>query len=69
MTPVQSSNLRAVGYNPLAAVLTIALHGDRIYQYFRVPLSVYLGLTQAESPGKYFHARIKHRYACRKIAG
>ncbi|MCW5553180.1 MAG: KTSC domain-containing protein [Verrucomicrobiae bacterium] len=67
MTSVPSSNLAAVGYNPFTAVLTIAFHGDRVYQYFRVPVSIYQGLLRAESHGKYFHAHIKNRYAYRRI--
>lgn len=67
MTAVQSSNLAAVGYDPLAAVLTIAFHGGRVYEYFRVPFSIYWGLLRAESHGKYFHAQIKNRYSFRRI--
>jgi len=67
LTQVESSNLAAVGYSPFAAVLTIAFHGDRVYQYFGVPVSVYWELMRAESHGKYFHAAIRNRYGYRRI--
>ena len=67
MIAVQSSNLAAVGYNPFAAVLTIVFHGGRVYQYFNVSPSEYIGLMNAGSYGKYFHAYIKDRYSYRRI--
>lgn len=67
MTAVQSSNVAAVDYHPFAAVLTIVFHGDRVYQYFGVPLGIYLGLMQAESHGKYFHRHIRNAYRFRRI--
>jgi hypothetical protein len=67
LTQVESSNLAAVGYNPFAAVLTIAFHGDRVYQYFGVPVGVYWDLLQADSQGRFFHAHIKGRFDYRRI--
>ena len=67
LIPVRSSNLSAVGYDPFEAVLTIAFHGGRIYDYFCVPLPIYWGLMAAMSHGKFFHARIKNRYAYRRL--
>jgi hypothetical protein len=67
LIPVSSSNLAAVGYHPFGAVLTIVFHGDRVYEYSRVPLSVYWGLLRAESHGRYFHAVIRNRYPYRRV--
>jgi hypothetical protein len=67
VTAVQSSNLAAVSYNLFAGVLTIAFHGNRIYQYFGVPPGIYLGLMQAESHGKYFHCHIRNAYRFRRV--
>ncbi len=67
LIPVSSSNLAAVGYNPFAAVLTIVFHGDRVYQYFRVPVSVYWELMSAESHGQFFQAAIRDRYPYRRV--
>lgn len=64
---LESSNLAGADYNPFAAVLTIAFHGDRVYQYFGVPVSFYRGLLKAESHGKFFPAHIRDRYEYRRI--
>lgn len=61
--PVQSSNLRSVGYED--NVLEIEFLDGGVYQYFDVPESIYTGLIRAESAGKYFWANIRgaFRYA------
>jgi hypothetical protein len=67
MIAVRSSNLRAVGYDPITATLVIEFRGGRLYRYARVSDSVYQGLMRAGSHGAYFHARIRNRYPCRRI--
>ena len=65
MTAVQSSDLAAIDY--WGGTLTIAFRSGGVYEYFNVPRSEYTGLLQANSHGKYFHAHIKSRYACRRL--
>jgi hypothetical protein len=65
--PVESSNLRSVGFDPYTNVLEIEFHGGRIYQYLSVPLSIYVSLMAAESHGKYFHAHIRCTFRYRRI--
>jgi hypothetical protein len=52
-----------VGYED--NVLEIEFLDGGVYQYFDVPESIYTGLIQAESAGKYFWANIRgaFRYA------
>jgi hypothetical protein len=64
--PVQSSNLKEVGYDAVARVLEIEFHSGGIYQYSNVPETIYLGLLGASSKGSYFHDNIKERYPYRK---
>jgi hypothetical protein len=66
VTAVQSSNLAGVDYS-WSGRLTIACHSGSAYECYRVPYAIYAGLMRAESHGKYLHARIKKRYACRKL--
>jgi hypothetical protein len=68
MTAVQSSNLAAIDYD-WSGTLTIAFHSGSVYEYYHVPPSEYADLMNASSHGRYFHAHIKNRYSCRKIAG
>ena len=58
-TYVESSNLYSVGYDPRSEILEVEFHGGRIYRYFDVPPSLYTGLMQASSHGKYFNQHIK----------
>jgi hypothetical protein len=66
---VESSNLRAVDYDPFVAALTIEFRNGGVYEYYRVPYSAYAALMRAESQGKYFHAHIRDRYRHRKVSG
>jgi len=66
-TPVISSNLKSVGYDPKTRVLEIEFLNGAVYQYDNVPLEVYKGLMKASSHGKYFHAHIRDRYPYRRV--
>lgn len=65
--PVSSTDLRSVGYAPESNVLEIEFNSGGIYQYSRVPASVYQGLMSAASHGKYFHAHVKNAYSFQRI--
>ena len=66
-TPVRSSNIRSVGYEPRTRLLEVEFHSGGIYQYSSVPENVYQGLMRAASTGAYFHDHIKDRYPCKKL--
>lgn len=65
MIPVSSSNLSSVGYEN--GTLYIAFHSGGLYSYAGVPESIYHGLLNASSKGKYFHAYIKGVYPYQRI--
>ena len=67
MIPVSSSNLDSVGYDSLTGKLYIRFNSGGLYEYDKVPYSVYEGLMHAASHGRYFHAHIKGIYAYRRI--
>ncbi len=67
MKPVNSSNLRSVGYNPMSETLTIQFHYGHIYEYYHVPQYVYNGLMLASSKGEYHHRYIKNSYPYKRI--
>ncbi|WP_082838035.1 KTSC domain-containing protein [Haladaptatus sp. R4] len=64
---VSSSNLKSVGYDPESSTLEIEFNNNRVYQYFNVPESVYQGLINAASHGKYHHRHIKDNYRYSQI--
>ncbi|NRS51954.1 KTSC domain-containing protein [Brevibacillus sp. HB2.2] len=66
--PVNSSNLRAVAYDPSTQLLGIRFKGNTEYHYYGVPQSIYLGLMNASSHGSYHAAYIKDVYQYRRVA-
>ena len=66
-TPVESSNLKAVGYDEEHEVLGIRFNNGAEYQYSSVPKPVYEGLLSASSSGSYFHKSIRGTYEFIKI--
>lgn len=62
-TPVSSSHLASIGYEPASQTLEVEFRGGAIYQYFAVPADVYDGLVAASdaggSVGKYFDLHVK----------
>jgi hypothetical protein len=59
---VDSTTLRAVGYDAERQLLPIEFHNRSIYQYFEVPGNVYEELMQAPSKGAYFNRSIRPRF-------
>lgn len=66
-TPVTSSNVVSVGYDPNTLTLEVEFKGDSVYQYFDVPKAVYQELMQASSIGQYLNANIKQSYRYAKV--
>lgn len=60
MESVISSNLKAVGYDPLHSLLRIEFNNGSIYDYFGVPQSIYQGLKNAPSKGSFHHTFIRN---------
>ena len=65
MIRVKSSNLVAVAYGGLT--LHIQFHSGRLYAFYNVPRHIFDGLMSAKSKGKFFHERIRERYAYQRI--
>lgn len=62
MLPVISSNLDSVGYDAMSKTLYVRFHSGKSYSYSNVPESVYRGLMEASSKGRYFAANIRDSY-------
>jgi hypothetical protein len=57
---VSSSVIRSIGYD--GATLIIKFNSGRVYEYHRVPYSVYAALVSAYSIGAYYNHYIRGRY-------
>ena len=61
--PVDSSNLKSIGYDADEQVLEVEFKNSVIWQYRNVPLNIWLELESAPSKGKYFMTQIRDRFA------
>ncbi len=56
--PVESSNIRAIGYDPGTQVLKVEFKKGPIYSYSGVTEGVYQALKDASSKGKFLRSDI-----------
>ena len=63
---LKSSRISSVNYYENELTLLINFTDGKSYEYYKVPLSVYSGLVNAASAGKYFNASIKGKYSYEK---
>lgn len=71
LTPCESSQIAAFGYDLATQVLAIQFPGrgmkpGDIYHYSEVPGQVFMDMQAAESKGKFFGSQIRGRYAYEK---
>jgi len=64
MKLVNSSAMRAVGYDAASRRMRIRFAEGNDYDFCGVPETIYQGLMTASSKGTYYNAHIKDRYPC-----
>jgi len=65
MIPVESTNVRSIGYNPSRARIFVRFNdGMRLYYYDPVPPVVWLGFFYSQSKGSYLHTQIIPFFRC-----
>jgi hypothetical protein len=67
MKPVQSSNLKEIGYDNINRLLKVKFQNNSEYIYEGVSFKTYKELIEAESVGKYFNKHIAHGYTYTKL--
>jgi hypothetical protein len=65
--PVDSTNLRSVGYDAEQQILEVEFTSGSVYQYFNVPVAVYEALMSASSNGTYHSQWIKYNFRYARI--
>jgi hypothetical protein len=65
--PVQSSNIRSVGYDATTLILEVEFYSGGIYQYLNVPPAVHEHLMHASSKGSYLRNHIRDHYRFRRV--
>ena len=67
-TPVSSSNIHSIGYDPHSSVLEVEFNSGDVYQYLNVPKRLYHQLVNAASPGQFLNTNvIRYGYRYQKI--
>ena len=67
LTPVSSSNLAAVGYDPVERTLLVEFRRTGRYAYDGVPPALYRAFLAAPSLGTFFAAEIRNAYPHRRL--
>lgn len=63
LTPVQSSNVAAVGYDATKQVLYIQFKNNaKIYEHYGVPAETFAEMQTAASVGSFYARNIKGQY-------
>jgi hypothetical protein len=57
---VESSNIKAIGYDAGISTLEVEFTNGSIYQYTGVPEDIHKGLMEADSKGKFLHASVRN---------
>ena len=66
--PVRSSNLHSVGYNKSNQLLQIKFKNNgSIYEYYNVPIDIYIALMNADSKGNFAGGYIFSRFQQKRI--
>ena len=61
-TPVDSSNIVSVGYDPEAKRLSVEFKGGAVYHHDECSPEDHSAFMAAESKGKHYHANIKGKF-------
>lgn len=67
MHEVQSSNVKSIGYEADNQKLLVEYLSGQKYEYENVPASVFDGLLEAVSKGKYMNQVVKGQYEGRRV--
>lgn len=64
---VESSSVRAVGYDQKTCELEIEFCSGRSYRYLHVPIAAYRLMLRARSIGEFVNQQIKPRFEAKEV--
>lgn len=67
MIPVRSSNIDAVGYDPVSSELYVRFTSGTTYIYLGVGQALYEGLLSAPSAGRFLNRNVKRSHSFRRL--
>ena len=65
---VESSQIAKIGYDLSSKTLVVKFKKGAVYSYSEVPQKIFDEFMQAESKGKYFHAKVKGIFKYLKLS-
>lgn len=68
LQPIESSNIKAVGYDPAGRKLCVEFRSGAVHDYHDVPGDVHQALLTAKSIGAYHANFFKGRFKSTKVA-
>ncbi len=67
--PIDSSNLKAVGYDEARRVLSVEFVSGSIFHYYDVPITVFEEMGSAESRGAFYAKQIRGKFTGKPMTG
>ena len=64
---VESTAIRSIDYDPSRKRLEVTFVSGERYAYAKVPGAVHRAFVEAESKGRFFHAKIRDRFECERL--
>lgn len=61
-TPVKSSNIKSIGYDPSSKTLEVEFSAGTVYEFPGVSADVWAAFQSAGSAGRFFASEIKGKY-------
>ena len=68
-TPVQSSNIRSVGYDSGSQTMQVEFSSGGVYDYSGVPADVHAKMISAKSIGGAFASEVRGKFEHKKVGG
>ena len=66
-TPVSSSNVASIGYDPDQMILEVEFNNGAVYNYIDVPTQIFTDFLNAASKGKFMWANIRDVFVYERI--
>jgi len=67
MIPVESSNVKEIGYDAETSILYVMFKNNSLYKYFDVGADVWDDFKAAASKGQFVHQRLKGVYNYERV--
>lgn len=64
-TPVKSTNVKSVGYDPATRAMEVEFQNGRVYSHSNVSANDHSGLVNSSSIGGHYHKHFKDKFGAK----